>query len=57
MEIGTGVTFDAGCQIFGVSFIKWMEAGHFIVLGTQEGKIYVTEAKTDMSETILDALD
>ena len=55
MEIGTGVTFDAGCQIFGISFIKWLEAGRFIVLGTREGKIYVTEAQSDIRETILDA--
>jgi hypothetical protein len=57
MEIGTGVTFDAGCQIFGISFIKWMEGGRFVILGTREGKIYVTEATTDIAETILDATE
>ncbi len=57
MEIGTGFCYDAGTSIFGVTFIRWMDSGKYIIMGTKEGRVYITELCNEIQETILDALE
>lgn len=56
LEIGTGVTYEAGVNIFGVSFFKWSSDGRFLIIGTVEGRIAICECDTEIKENIWDVL-
>ena len=35
LEIGTGMIYDAGISIFGISHFCWSSDGKFIIVGTE----------------------
>jgi hypothetical protein len=57
IEIGTGLIFKSGFSPFGVRCIEWSKDGHFIYLGTDQGRILVCECEDDIRENISETLE
>lgn len=56
LEIGTGLTFEAGVSIFGVTTLNWSTDGRFVIIGTIEGRVVICECEKEVKENIWDVL-
>lgn len=56
LEIGTGISYEAGVNIFGVTYFAWSSDGRFIFIGTAEGRIAICECQKEIKENIWDVL-
>lgn len=57
IEIGTGLIFKSGFSPFGVKSMEWSKDGHFIYLGTEQGRVLVCECEDYMRENINETLE